>query len=74
MIEAASKAAVTISPIEEIPVAEIGERHGLKERAMVRMLQKYGGMPYSFGTRWFIRAKSYAVVLISIEVEQNRQQ
>ncbi|MCW1885033.1 hypothetical protein OKA04_09870 [Luteolibacter flavescens] len=71
MIEAATKAA-TVSPTEEMAVAEIAERHGLSVLMMVRKLRRHGGLPYRFGTKWFIRARSYALALTAIEIEQNR--
>lgn len=59
--------AAEVDPTQEIAVAELALRHGIGERAMVARLREHGGKPYQLGARWFIRARSYAVALESIE-------
>ena len=59
--------AAEIDPTDEIAVADLAQRHGIGERAMVARLRQHGGKPYQLGSRWFIRARSYAVTLEAIE-------
>ncbi|RYG21060.1 MAG: hypothetical protein EON93_26280 [Burkholderiales bacterium] len=59
--------AADIVPIDEIAVADLAQRHGIGERAMVSRLRQHGGKPYQLGARWFIRARSFAVALEAIE-------
>jgi hypothetical protein len=59
--------AAEVDPTAEIAVADLAQRHGIGERAMVSRLRQHGGKPYQLGTRWFIRARSYVLVLESVE-------
>lgn len=59
--------ATEVDPTDEIAVVDLAERHGIGERAMVNRLRENGGKPYQLGARWFIRARSYAVALETIE-------
>lgn len=70
MIETLAKAC-QIDPSEELLVSDLAKRHGVRESAMVTRLRDHGGLPYRLGIKWFIRARSYAVVLASLEKEQN---
>lgn len=59
--------AAAVDPSDEVPVAELAEKHGTGERAMVNRLKELGGAPYKLGSAWFIRRKSLVVALETAE-------
>ncbi|MDB6080483.1 MAG: hypothetical protein JWO82_4230 [Akkermansiaceae bacterium] len=66
MISAHSVSA-TLDPSDEICVADLADRHGLGERAMVNRLRALGGKPYQFGTKWFIRKATLVLAMQGAE-------
>lgn len=64
---AAHVTAAGVDPSDEVSIAELGEKHGLGERAMANRLRDLGGHPYQLGNRWFIRRKTLVVALEAAE-------
>lgn len=59
--------AADVDPSDEVSVAELGQKHGLGERAMAKRLRELGGSPYQLGRGWFIRRRSLVIALESAE-------
>lgn len=59
--------AADVDPSDEVSVAELGQKHGLGERAMAKRLRDLGGAPYQLGRGWFIRRKSLVIALEAAE-------